>query len=240
MKTIEGDVNITQLQLKEIPEILKGVHIKNGNFRISYNRITSLKNSPEEVDQTFDCCGNKINNFVGGPKKVGHLLAVFCRLTSLEGFPIITGRIGLSHNKLTSLVGLPETIYGHLDISNNPLKSLQGCSKVIKGNLMLEGVQITNMIGGPEIIEGDCTLNNTQIKSFSGFPQHIHGNLFIGDTPLWTMLRNDKKNNNETKNLIWDILKSVKCKVDGYIYADEVDYDNEYDDDDNYYGEDRN
>jgi len=241
MKTIQGDVNLTQFQLKEIPEILNGVHIKDGGFYIPYNRITSLKNSPEKVDRIFNCNANKINNFVGGPKEVGHLLAISCRLTTLEGFPkitgyesnILTGRIDISHNNLTSLVGLPETLYGNLDISNNPLKSLQGCSKVIKGNFVLDSIPITNMIGGPEIIEGDCTLISTQINSFVGFPKHIHGNLFIGDTPLWTELRNKTGSKIKTKHLIWDLLKSIKCKVDGYIWNNDEDYDDEdYDDED--------
>lgn len=237
MKTIDGDVNLTELNFKEIPEILKDVHIKGG-FYIPYNRLRNLNNSPAKVDLIFNCSTNRIRNFVGGPKEVGQLQAIQCGLTSLEGFPkIVTsnnryvkGRVDISHNNLTSLVGLPESISGNLMIGSNPLKSLQGCSRSINGDFEAFNTQITSMIGGPEIIRGDCFLNETELMSLEGFPRHIEGNLFIGDTPLWADLM--KKTGSLTwssykvKELLSDLLRSIKCRLDGDIYEDESDYDN--------------
>ena len=236
MKTIDGDVNLTELHFKEIPEILKDVHIKGG-FYIPYNRLRNLNNSPAKVDLIFNCSTNRIRNFVGGPKEVGQLQAIQCGLTSLEGFPkIVTsnnryvkGRVDISHNNLTSLVGLPESISGNLMIGSNPLKSLQGCSRSINGDFEAFATQITSMIGGPEIIRGDCFINETELMSLEGFPKHIGGNLFIGDTPLWNDLSNrigGTNRSNRVKQLISDLLMSVKCRLDGDIYENESDYDN--------------
>lgn len=236
MKTIDGDVNLTELNFKEIPEILKDVHIK-GNFYIPYNRLKNLNNSPAKVNYIFNCSANRIRNFVGGPKEVGELKAIMCGLTSLEGFPKIVkstnpytkGRVDISHNNLTSLVGLPESISGNLMIGSNPLKSLQGCSRSINGDFEAFNTQITSMIGGPEIIRGDCFINETELMSLEGFPKHIGGNLFIGDTPLWNDLSNrigGTNRSNRVKQLISDLLMSVKCRLDGDIYENESDYDN--------------
>lgn len=244
MKTIDGDVNLTELNFKEIPEILKDVHIKGG-FYIPYNRLRNLNNSPAKVDYTFNCSTNRIRNFVGGPKEVGQLQAIQCGLTSLEGFPKIVkstnpytkGRVDISHNDLTSLVGLPESISGNLMIGSNPLKSLQGCSRSINGDFEAFNTQITSMIGGPEIIKGDCFINETELMSLEGFPKHIGGNLFIGDTPLWADLMKKIGTSYKVKELLSDLLRSIKCRLDGDIYEDEADYDNaaeEMSDDDDY------
>lgn len=237
MKTIDGDVNLTELHFKEIPEILKDIHIK-GSFYIPYNRLRNLNNSPAKVNYIFNCSVNRIRNFVGGPKEIGELKAIMCGLTSLEGFPKIVkstnpytkGRVDISHNDLTSLVGLPESISGNLMIGSNPLKSLQGCSRSVNGDFEAFNTQITSMIGGPEIIRGDCFVNETELTSLEGFPRHIEGNLFIGDTPLWADLM--KKTGSLTwssykvKELLSDLLRSIKCTLDGDIYEDESDYDN--------------
>ena len=236
MKTIDGDVNLTELNFKEIPEILKDVHIK-GALYIPYNKLKNLNNSPAKIDSIFNCSANKIRNFVGGPKEIGQLQAIMCGLTSLEGFPkivtsnnrYVTGRIDISHNNLTSLVGLPENVNGNLMIGSNPLKSLQGCSKSVNGDFESFNTQITSMIGGPEIIRGDCFINETELMSLEGFPKHIGGNLFIGDTPLWNDLSNrigGTNRSNRVKQLISDLLRSIKCRLEGDIYEDESDYDN--------------
>lgn len=232
MKVITGDVNLTELSFKEIPAILKDVHIR-GSFFIPYNILKNLNNSPSKVDYTFNCSDNRIRNFVGGPKEVGQLQAIMCGLTSLEGFPKIVkstnpstkGKVDISHNNLTSLVGLPERIDSDLMINSNPLKSLQGCSKSINGDFHAFNTQITNMIGGPVIIGGDCFVNETNLISLEGFPRHIEGNLFIGDTPLWNDLMKKTGSSYKVKELLSDLLRSIKCTLDGDIYEDEADYD---------------
>ena len=54
MKHIDGSVNLSNLYLKEIPEILNGVHVK-GDFDVSFNILRSLNNSPVKVVGMFKC-----------------------------------------------------------------------------------------------------------------------------------------------------------------------------------------
>lgn len=236
MKTIKDNVNLSNLYLKELPEILKGVHIVDGSFRIIRNNLRSLKNSPEKVDLTFDCGDNKnLTSFVGGPKEVGQVDARNCGFRTLEGFPKVIriegrspliGNIDISRNRLISLVGLPETVDGTLSIfGNHTLKSLEGCSKVIKVSFEAVWLPITNMVGGPVKIEADCHLNNTAIDSIEGFPKYIGGNLYLGDTPLWDKLHPyyPTSQNLKTAKQLRQQLTSI-CYIDGGIYKSQSHY----------------
>ena len=231
MKIIKDNVTLSQLYLKELPEILKGVHIVDGGFYIIRNNLRSLKNSPEKVDFVFDCSDNKsLTSFIEGPKEVGRVDARNSGFRTLEGFPKVIkrqglyglnlGNIDISGNRLTSLVGLPETVDGTLSIfGNSNLKSLEGCSKVIKVNFEAVWLPIKNMIGGPVEIEKDCYLNNTAIDSIEGFPEYIGGNLYLGDTPLWDKLYPyypTKKNLETSRQLRQQLLST--CYIDGGIY----------------------
>ncbi len=61
MKYIDGYVQINNLYLKEIPEILNGVHIK-GDFDVSFNILKSLNNSPVKVDGVAEKTINSITS----------------------------------------------------------------------------------------------------------------------------------------------------------------------------------
>ncbi len=99
MKIIEGDVNLYDLHLTELPEFLKDVHV-TGSFNCQRNELTSLKNSPSVVDGYFRCHKNKLSTLEGGPTSVGKHL--FC-----------------SFNQLTSLVGAPSSVGGNFDCGDN-------------------------------------------------------------------------------------------------------------------------
>ena len=91
MKIIEGDVDLMDLYLEELPEFLDGVEV-TGNFDCSRNNLTSLKNAPAKVGACFDCSANKLRSLEGAPKIVGRTF--FCernRLQTLEGAPEIVG-----------------------------------------------------------------------------------------------------------------------------------------------------
>ena len=99
-KKIIGDVNLSDLYLKQLPEILKDVSI-DGHFFCSNNKLTSLVGAPKTVGADFDCSYNN--------------------LTSLEGTPTnVVGRFDCSNNNLTSLVGAPKTVGGHFYCNDNP------------------------------------------------------------------------------------------------------------------------
>ena len=224
MKHIVGAVNLSNLYLKEIPEILNGVHVK-GDFDVSFNILRSLNNSPVKVDGAFKCIYNKnLKSLVGGPKEVKSLNANNCSLRDLSGIPnfstplINTGNIDLSSNQLTSLVGLPTKVFGKLSIYNNPgLKTLNGCSEHIKGDFEALWLSITNCIGGPKYVGGDLYLHDTEINSLEGFPKEVTGNVYLGNTPLGSILFPQNDGQTSKAHALYDEIRKI-CKIHGDIY----------------------
>jgi len=224
MKHIVGAVNLSNLYLKEIPEILNGVHVK-GDFDVSFNILRSLNNSPIKVDGAFKCIYNKnLKSLVGGPKEVKSLNANNCSLRDLSGIPnfstplINTGNIDLSSNQLTSLVGLPTKVFGKLSIYNNPgLKTLNGCSEHIKGDFEALWLSITNCIGGPKYVGGDLYLHDTEINSLEGFPKEVTGNVYLGNTPLGSILFPQNDGGTSKAHALYDEIRKI-CKIQGDIY----------------------
>ena len=64
---IDGNVYLDDLNLKEMPVKFRKV---TGNFDISSNKLTSLKNSPEEIGGYFDARDNPLTNIEFAPAKV--------------------------------------------------------------------------------------------------------------------------------------------------------------------------
>ena len=58
-KKIIGNVDLTSLYLKQLPEILKDVSI-DGHFYCSNNKLTSLVGAPKTVGGSFDCSDNPV------------------------------------------------------------------------------------------------------------------------------------------------------------------------------------
>ena len=93
MKTIDKNIDISNLYLTSLPDWMGEIDIVNGYFDCSNNLLTSLKGCPKEVKGSFDCSSNN--------------------LTSLEGSPeIVDGYFDCSENNLTSLKGCPEKVDG--------------------------------------------------------------------------------------------------------------------------------
>ncbi len=225
MKYIDGSVHINNLSLKELPEILNGVHVK-GDFNVSFNVLKSLNNSPVKVDREFICMYNKnLKSLVGGPKEVRSLIANNCSLRNLDGIPNFiensyfnNGNIDLSSNQLTSLVGLPTKVFGKLTIYNNPgLKTLNGCSEYIKGDFEVLWLPITNCIGGPKYVGGDLYLYDTEINSLEGFPKEVEGNVYLGNTPLGDILFPKNGGQTSKAHALYDEIRKI-CEIDGDIY----------------------
>ena len=101
-KKIIGDVILTSLYFKRLPDILKDITV-NGDFYCSLNNLTSLINAPTNVGGNFGCGYNKLTSLEGAPKFVG-------------------GNFSCGNNRLTSLVGAPKTVGGHFYCNDNPGK----------------------------------------------------------------------------------------------------------------------
>jgi len=226
MKHIVGAVNLSNLYLKEIPEILNGVHVK-GDFDVSFNVLKSLNNSPVKVDGAFKCMYNRnLKSLLGGPKEVGNIIVHNCSLRDLNGFPKIkkaNGHVDVSGNRLTSLVGLPKIVVGKLSIYNNPgLKTLTGCPEHIKGDFEALWLSITNCIGGPKYVGGDLYLHDTEINSLEGFPKEVTGNVYLGNTPLGSILFPQNDGGTSKAHALYDEIRKI-CKIQGDIYKTKED-----------------
>ena len=88
----KGDLRINQLDLTELPAILKNVTV-NGDFVCEMNQLTSLKNSPKYVSNDFLCNDNILTSLEGATDHVGG--SFYCswnNLTSLTGAPKIVDK----------------------------------------------------------------------------------------------------------------------------------------------------
>ena len=118
---IDGDVNLGYGFFEEIPKELANVRGIVGDFMIERNRLTSLKNSPIDID--------------------GSVYAAHNELETLEGAPsTVDGSLFVNNNNLKNLKGLPEHISGDLHINMNPaLESLKGAENTVVGGTVFVG-----------------------------------------------------------------------------------------------------
>ena len=98
----KGDLDLSDLNLNELPEILKNVSV-GGSFFCGINNLTSLKNAPNSVGRTFICRYNKLTSLINAPSSVG-------------------GYFDCSYNELTSLEGAPNSVGGFFYCTDNPVK----------------------------------------------------------------------------------------------------------------------
>jgi hypothetical protein len=117
-KKIIGNVNLSDLYFKQLPEILKDVSI-DGDFFCSNNQLTSLVGAPKTVGGEFDCSYNNLTSLIGAPSNVG-------------------GNFYCDNNKLTSLVGAPKTVGGDFYCGFNTVKFTEAQVRAlcdVKGNV---------------------------------------------------------------------------------------------------------
>ena len=98
----KGDLRINQLDLTELPAILKNVSVGR-DFFCSFNNLTSLENCPSSVGENFSCTSNHLTSLKGAPTSVG--ISFYC-----------------GHNNLTSLKFAPTSVGGDFYCYNNPVK----------------------------------------------------------------------------------------------------------------------
>lgn len=90
-------INIPEFPLRKLP-VPFGV-IKHANFFVDSCRLVTLENCPEEVDGSFSCNNNDLEDLVGAPWIVkGDFSAMKNSLTSLAGFPIRVETLSLLDN----------------------------------------------------------------------------------------------------------------------------------------------
>ena len=136
--------------------------IADGDFIINALGLTSLEGCPEEVIGAFNASNNKIENLIGGPKKVGRSYNIN------------------DNKKLVSLEGAPEEIGGTFNINDcNMLASLEGGPKK-SGAYECNSTAISSLKGAPAEMKGEYTgfsaMRCYNLRSLEGAPIMITGN----------------------------------------------------------------
>ena len=117
------NVDISNKNLIKIPKKHKD-KIIDGDFNCSYNKLTSLVNSPKRVSGNVYCAMNNLESLENAPKEVG-------------------GNFSCLRNKLISLEGAPEKISRNFYCNYNKLTSLKGALKEVGGSFSCSGNKLT-------------------------------------------------------------------------------------------------
>jgi hypothetical protein len=159
------DVNLSGLNLTHIPLRLNKVH---GDFKISNNKIKSLKNSPNIVLGSFFCEKNQLESLEHiSPTIADSLYCYGNSIKSLEFCPDVK-KIDCSLNKLTNLKGVSQKL-SCLYAQSNQLETLEGCPPTLF-ELNCSYNCLTSFKGGPTDIYIRFLCQNNKISSLEGFP----------------------------------------------------------------------
>ena len=144
--TVDGDVILAEKGLSILPFKFKEVF---GNFDVSYNALTSMKNFPDFVEGGFRANNNNFTIFDWQA-------------------PVVIGVIDFSDNKITSFKGFNLKETNSLNVSYNLLTSLSGCPKTINGYFWITHNKLQNLSDGPEIVEDDYDITYNDLKDLTG------------------------------------------------------------------------
>jgi len=67
----KGNLDLSGMNLDELPAILSNVTTVGGYFACSYNKLKSLSGAPQHVGGHFYCNNNKLTSLSGAPQRVG-------------------------------------------------------------------------------------------------------------------------------------------------------------------------
>ncbi|GAB5388713.1 MAG: hypothetical protein Alpg2KO_16810 [Alphaproteobacteria bacterium] len=208
---IKGDLNLDEYGLEKLPDF-SGYWLQ-GTLNIQGNPLTDLTGCPADVGGDLYANNCALTSLQGAPERVGnHVYIGGNKLTSLEHCPQMTAAASLSagNNELASLKGCPERL-GKLDVSGNNLTDLVGAPRMVESVLSLEENQLETLEGMPLMtgeqgrtrvsasknkltsLKGlDGKLNkasleismNPDLKTLEGCPKVLHGSLYISGTGL--------------------------------------------------------
>jgi hypothetical protein len=136
-KYIKGDVLLTGLHLKKLPEILKDLTIE-GSIFLSGNRLTTLENFPELVTENIMLGSNPLVSLKGIKQTAVSTLSIDnAKFSNLEGCPSHVNKLNIVGNSnLKSLKGLAPYLIS-LKIIGTPLQTMEYCNQNIHGTYHL-------------------------------------------------------------------------------------------------------
>ena len=189
-KYIKGDVNLSNLYLKEIPEIFNGVSIE-GSINLTDNSLTTLNNFPELVTENIELYRNPLTSLVGIKQNFIKTLKVGGKFSDFEGCPANVTRLScLGNLRLISLKHMPTNVL-EVKIMAASLKSLEyltqnqrcvyylmDCKlKTLEGlpnrcrSLNVSFNELKDLTGAPEIVDGTFNCSHNPLVSLKGFPK---------------------------------------------------------------------
>lgn len=117
---------------------------------------------------------------------------------------------------LTSLWGCPDEVTGYFSVGYNGISSLEGCPSKVGDGFFCEDNILTSLEGCPQKVGGDFVCSHNLLTSLAGAPAEVGGNFECYD-------------NHSLENL-----DGVPAKIGGVL----IDYDPEFDYDEDDYDED--
>ena len=220
-----SDLNLIGYFLLELPD-LSDLNIV-GDFKCSYNQLTSLKGAPNTVGRCFDCSSNQLTSLEGAPNTVGG--DFYCsnnQLTNLKGAPDSVMDFRCSNNQLISLEGAPSKVGGEFSCHHNKLTSLNGAPKIVMDTFSCSKNQLTSLDGAPDNVEGDFNCHSNKLTSLKGAPNIVEGDFICMYNELTSLKYAPKKvgrhfacNNNKLTSLT--NLKGAPITIDGNFHCEE-------------------
>jgi len=181
-KYIKGDVNLSNLYLKEIPEIFNGVSIE-GSINLTENSLTTLNNFPELVTENIELFRNPLTSLVGIKQNFIKSLKVSGKFSDFEGCPANVTRLTCINNiRLTSLKHMPTNIL-EVKIMATSLKSLEYLTQNQKCVYYLIDCKLKSL----EVLPNRCRSINVsfnELKDLTGAPEIVDGTFNCGHNPL--------------------------------------------------------
>lgn len=181
-KYIKGDVNLSNLYLKEIPEIFNGVSIE-GSINLTENSLTTLNNFPELVTENIELYRNPLISLVGIKQNFIKTLRVSGKFSDFEGCPANVTRLTCINNiRLTSLKHMPTNIL-EVKIMATSLKSLEYLTQNQRGVYYLIDCKLKSLEGLPNRCKA-INVSFNELKDLSGAPEIVDGTFNCGHNPL--------------------------------------------------------
>lgn len=162
----------------------------NGSISVASLGCNSLKGCPEEVTGNLRLNSNALITLNGCAKKVGMVFSAYdCELVSLAGGPVKVGDDYIvSFNKITNLVGMPNTMPKNASIhaDNCKLTTLEGLPEQCF-ELVVHMNFIDSLVGGPCRVYSNVFMSNNELTSLQGieklFP-YIGSHLNVLGNPI--------------------------------------------------------
>ena len=143
-----------------------------------------------DVDGDFDCSSKSLTDLKG--IKFGEVSGVFScynnRLTSLVGAPQSVGiNFYCNNNRLTSLEGAPQSVVRDFSCSNNQLTSLEGAPQSVVRDFSCSNNQLTSLEGAPQTVGSYFYCENNRLTSLVGAPQSVDGMFSCSNNQLTSL-----------------------------------------------------